>query len=434
MSRNGLAVGPAAQIGQVVGICAGEGRRLVGQPFALNPTQGIQRVRLGLRARQQLAPAARQIHRHCVDSVGIDAGRQRRGKHTSAGPAVDPPCPLVGVSVRGNPHLAPAPARAAAGGQPDLQISTRQVDRGLEDDRRRGIAGLDVIVALPAHRALHPARRGEGGTDHDLLEGEAEIAVAILLLADHPHQLGIELQRRIGDCADVHGLEQAVLPAERGHVLVAGRQLALADDRRHLGANLRRGDGMGLDRVCRQFAVGLDGGRVLPVGRHGVVLVGPVEDLDGERVLGVRRAAPLEFQRRGVTPLLDQEIIDGQVEDRREIRGEGDAVARHHLIAIGQQLEHAGRPHERAAGDHLDLGQELLGRTLIGDRRRQKQAVGNAPCSVAGEVAKQVLRPAHAVIRVGEDVGHHRRRLGVNDPASGVMTQPAHDLEGVVGQ
>ena len=355
--------------------------------------------------------------------------RRRGGQGRQQGPlprrSGDGSDAAIALTVIGQPDLGPAPQAAAGRGDPDLQPGGGQGVGRLENHRRidvRGHAsiGRAIAVQIGDGSRRHPIKRAG-----HVLGGDLEQSVTGFLDAGDAHRIVGQADGRLGDRHDVHGLQQRrdVVEIER-----IGGQHAQNPIAAQIGGQLgraRRGQEVPRLRAFRTHRIGVDMGRVLGHGRAGVVIVGAVQELDGELVVKVGRIGPRHRHRR--LAVGGVEIIQAKADDRRQIARIGRRLG----VAIGNHLQGSRRPHGLRLGGVQPVGQEIAQRRLAVDGGRQAETQGGAPSLIDRQIGDHGLRQTGPVSDAGQDVGDAEIRAGVRADAGRAQTG---DLEGIVGQ
>ena len=424
------AVAAAHQIAQLVGARTGQRGICVADVLTAHVAGRDHGLGVGVRAAEQLATGRGDVHGERLRAVDGRSGVEGAGGRAVAALAGYLADLAVAVAIKAHPHAATAPVGAAGGGQPDLRIVGRELQRRLEHYRRVGTARRGVKVDAAAHGRLPRVRGGAGHAERVVLGGDGQIAVAAFLDLGDAHRQLDKAQAGISQCHQVHGLEQAVTPAQPEFVEVADVQGALQLDLCDCLRHLPDADAVHLHRVGRAQAVFLD--RLLVLGRGGgnVVAVGAVEVLDGHLIVGVCRALALDRDR--VFRAAYQIVVVGQVIDRREVGRVAGTAPCQGLVAVGNDLELAAAPHGSAVGLLQQQVDVLAGLLLLLQHGREHDAGGAAVGTIGGRVPQSRGGEAGAVAGMGQQRGQDLAGVGIHH-ASGADLQQAGHLEHVVG-
>jgi len=345
----------------------------------------------------------------------------------------------IGTAVARDPDLCATPIGAAREGHPDFEVSLEQCGRRFENYRRISSTGRRVPI------------RDIAGTRLARIQGRRRVATkkflgryrkgALVVLLDRGNSY---CQRRgaepgISDLDEVHRLDQAIFPAEFESIRVAKQQCPLQQELSDDRADIDWVD----DRSCLKRAVAADAVKidcrlVESLDDRCIVIVRAVETFELYRIAGIRRCRPRNVDRivaetAGDRPrarsqsipaggyprigpgarFLNNEIVLAEAVDRSGVGCIDRAVARDHLITVGDDLQQPARPDNSAVGNFDDIGDMLLRFLLCLEQRRQHDSGGLAICGIESQIAEVPGRETSPIARVGEKVGDDCSRIGV---------------------
>ena len=195
---------------------------------------------------------------------------------------------------------------------------------------------------------------------------------------------------------------------------------------------------MGGDRRAGPRAVEIDGVLVARLDRRRAVGIAAVEHLEALDVGGGIGVGARHQHRVGVR--LVDEIVVGQVHHRRGGGHEAPAGAvgeraGDRRVGEGREAQPPAGPDRGRARQVQPAGEDGVGALAVGEARGERQAGGAAPALV-GRIAADAGRrreagggEADAVLRAGQEVGDHQRRVGVVAVDDGAGNEPPDDLE-----